>query len=91
MANHKSAEKRARQTLSKTIVNKSRKNTVRTFEKKLKSAIELSDKESAHQLFIQYASAIGKAVKKHIFHKNTASRKISRLSLAINKIEATEK
>lgn len=84
MANHKSADKRARQTIAKTAINKNVKSAVRTFEKKTLKALEEGNKKDAEALFKTYSSKIDRAAKNGVFHKNTASRKKSRLSLKIS-------
>lgn len=84
MANHKSAAKRARQTLVKNEINNRTRATVRTFEKRVRSAAAAGDKETALKSLVAYSSQVDKAAKKGLVHKNTASRKVSRLSLLIN-------
>lgn len=83
MATHKSAEKRARQTVKKTAVNKSRKNGVKTFEKSLAKAIETKDIKALPGLLKAYASQVTKAASKRVVSKNHASRKIGRFSAKI--------
>lgn len=80
MANHKSADKRARQTIRKTEVNTSAKSAIKTFEKKTLQAISEGKKEESEANFKIFASKIDRAAKKGIYHKNKASRKISRLA-----------
>lgn len=80
MANHKSAKKRAKQTLRKTAVNSGIKSTVRTFEKKVLSYISEGKIDEAKAFFRTYCSKIDRASKRGIYHANTASRKISRLA-----------
>jgi small subunit ribosomal protein S20 len=86
VANHKSADKRARQTKRKTEVNRRILTSFRTFEKKTLKSIEEGKKDDATSLFKIYASGIAKAAKKGIVHKNKAARKISRLSLRLSKL-----
>lgn len=80
MANHKSAAKRARQTKTRTEVNRNTRSTVRTFEKKLRSAIETKDKATAEAALVTFCSKIDKAAAKGVIHRNTAARKSSRLA-----------
>lgn len=80
MANHKSAAKRAKQTISKTAHNSRIKKTVRTFEKKLRKAIEAKETDQAQTLFREFSSKIAKAAEKGIMHRNMASRKIGQLA-----------
>ena len=84
MANHKSAAKRARQTIKKNALNTRTKAGVRTIEKKVRTAVSAGDKETALKALIAFSSRVDKAAKKGLFHKNTASRKVSRLSSLIN-------
>jgi small subunit ribosomal protein S20 len=84
MANHKSAEKRLRQTEKRTATNRSRMSRVRTFVKKVETAIASGDKASAQSAFQQAQPELHRAVTKGVMHKNTASRKLSRLALTIN-------
>ncbi len=84
MANHKSAAKRARQTVRKTEVNSRISKTVRTFEKKVRLAVANKDADLAQTNFRLFASRIDRAVKKGIFHPNKAARKISQLSKLVS-------
>ncbi|NDY72122.1 30S ribosomal protein S20 [Desulfobacter hydrogenophilus] len=77
MANHKSAKKRAKQNQVRRMRNKSAKTSLKTLEKKLRSAKEAG--ENTDELMKKTQSAIHKAAKKGIVHKKMASRKISRL------------
>ena len=83
MANHKSAKKRAKQSQVRRLRNRSVKTSLKTLEKKLRSAKE-SDAENKDELMRKTQSAIHKAAKKGIIHKKTASRKISRLYKFLN-------
>ena len=80
MANTPSAKKRIRNTLRKTDINKSRKSRIKTFVRKVEDAIESKDAKSAMESLKAAQPEIMRGVTKGIFHKNTASRKISRLS-----------
>ena len=86
MANTPSAKKRIRNTLRKTDINKSRRSRIKTFVKKVEDAIETKDAKSAMDSLKAAQPEIMRAVTKGIFHKNTASRKISRLSSRIKSI-----
>lgn len=86
MANHKSAKKRARQTLRRTLRNKQTKSKVKTFEKKVLAALMKKDKEEAQKRLVQFSSMIGKAAQKGIIHVKRASRRISRLSRQIHNL-----
>ena len=86
MANTPSAKKRIRTTLRKTDINKSRKSRIKTFVKKVEDAIESKDAKSAIDSLKAAQPEIMRGVTKGIFHKNTASRKISRLSSRVKAI-----
>ena len=86
MANTPSAKKRIRNTLRKTDINKSRRSRIKTFVKKVEDAIETKDVKSAMDSLKSAQPEIMRGVTKGIFHKNTASRKISRLSSRIKAI-----
>ncbi len=66
--------------------NKAIKSGVKTSIKKVHAAIAANDKEAANAALLHAISKIDKAASKGVYHKNTASRKISRLSLACNKL-----
>lgn len=86
MANIKSAKKRIKVIDTKTLRNKIIKSEVKTAIKKVISAIEAQDKALAEGQLLQAVSAIDKAAAKGIYHKKTASRKISRLTIMVNKL-----
>ena len=86
MANIKSAKKRILVNATKTARNKQIKSKVMTMIKKVDSAVAAGDKELAKTSLVDAVSEIDKACSKGVFHKNTASRKVSRLSKAINNI-----
>ena len=86
MANHASAKKRIRRNARMEIVNKVRKNRVRSFIKKVELAIEKADKSGAQKALLEAQPEMHKSVSKGVFKKNTISRKLSRLSLRIKKI-----
>jgi small subunit ribosomal protein S20 len=86
MANTPSAKKRIRTTLRKTDINKSRKSRIKTFIRKVEDAIESKDAKSAVDSLKAAQPEIMRGVTKGIFHKNTASRKISRLSSRVKAI-----
>ncbi len=86
MANIKSAKKRILVINSKTMRNKMIKSKVKTLVKKVRAAIEAGDKAAATAALKVATSEISKAASKGVFHKNTASRKVSRLAIAVNKM-----
>lgn len=86
MANIKSAKKRISVIEKKTLRNKMIKSKVKTCIKKVEAAIANNDKEAANSALRVASSEISKAASKGIYHKNTAARKIARLTKAVNKI-----
>ena len=86
MANIKSAKKRIKVTETKTLRNKAIKSGVKTAIKKVDAAVAAGDKELAQANLLNAISEIDKATTKGVYHKNTASRKVSRLTKAVNKI-----
>jgi small subunit ribosomal protein S20 len=84
MPHHKSAEKRLRQTETRTIVNRARLSRVRTFVKKVETAIETGDKAVAQTAFQHAQPELHRATTKGVMHKNTVARKLSRLAARIN-------
>ena len=86
MANHASAKKRIRRNARMEIINKVRKNRVRSFIKKVELAIDKADKEMAQKAFLEAQPEMHRSITKGVFKKNTISRKLSRLSSRIKKI-----
>ena len=83
MANSPQAKKRARQNLRRAAVNKSRRSRIRTFLRKVEEAISSGDKEAATAALRAAQPELMRGVSKGIFHKNTASRKMSRLAARV--------
>lgn len=91
MANHKSAAKRAKQTINKTARNRQYTSTVRTAVKKFYAALEEGkDSEALKELLQKTQSVIAKAAAKGVYHKNKAYRTIARLTKASIKPNARE-
>ena len=86
LANIKSAKKRILVIETKTLRNKSIKSKVKTCIKNVEVAVAKGDKEAAQAALTVAISEISKATSKGIFHKNTAARKVSRLTKAVNGI-----
>ena len=86
MANHPSAKKRIRQTIRRTAVNRTRVSRIRTYLKRVELAIQAGDKESADQAFRAAQPEVHRGITKGVLHKNTAARKLSRLSQRIKTI-----
>ena len=86
MANIKSAKKRILVNETKAARNKQIKSKVKTMIKKVDAAVAAGDKDLAKTSLVDAVTEIDKACSKGVYHKNTASRKVSRLSKAINNI-----
>ena len=86
MANSPQAKKRARQNERRAAVNKARRSRIRTFLRKVEEAIESGDKEASVAALKAAQPELMRGVNKGIFHKNTASRKMSRLASRVKAI-----
>ncbi len=86
MATHVSAAKRARQTKRRTAVNRMRTSRVKTFIGNVETAIKSGDKKAAQAALRQVQPELLRAAGKGLIHKNTAARKLSRLSARIKAI-----
>ena len=83
MANHLSSKQRIRRNARRAAFNAARTSRVHTFTKKLETALTSGDKAAATQAFRTAESEIMRAVSKGVLHKNTAARKVSRLSARV--------
>jgi small subunit ribosomal protein S20 len=86
MANHKSSEKRARQTRIKTERNRFYKTRIKNVTKNVLAAIETADKEKAVEAMKTANKYLHHCVSKNILRKETAARKVSRLQIKVNAI-----
>jgi small subunit ribosomal protein S20 len=86
MANHKSAEKRARQTERRTLVNQMRRSRMRTSVRHVEEAIRSGDKTAALKALRAAESELARGAGKGVAHRNTTSRKTSRLAMRVNKM-----
>jgi len=84
MPNHKSAEKRVRQSEKRRAINRSNRTKVRTYIKKLRTALASGQKQSIDQALPETISVIDKAVQKGVLHANAAARYKSRLTVRAN-------
>lgn len=89
MANNPSARKRIRQTAKRTVVNKSRISRIRTFVRKVESALTSGNAEAATAAMKAAEPEIRRGVTKGVLHGNTASRKISRLARRVKALNAS--
>jgi small subunit ribosomal protein S20 len=83
MANTRTAQQNIRLNLRRAEINRDRRGRIRTFIKKVEAAIQEGNQEKARDAFKQAQPEIHRGVNKGILHKNTAGRKISRLSAHI--------
>lgn len=86
MANTPQAKKRARQNEKRFQINKARRSRIRTFLRGVEEAIASGDKESATAALRGAQPELMRGVTKGVFHKNTASRKMSRLAARVKAI-----
>ncbi len=88
MANHKSAKKRIIRNAKRAEINGARIGRIRTFIKKVEAAITAGDKAAADQALRDAQPEIMRGVSRGVLHKNTASRKMSRLSARVKALAA---
>jgi small subunit ribosomal protein S20 len=88
MANIASAKKRIRRTARQTEVNRQRRGRVRSFIKQVEAAVESGDKEAAVSALRAAQPEIMRGAGKGIMHKNTASRKVSRLTRRVKALSS---
>lgn len=88
MAQHKSAKKRIVRNEKRRVINHARISRIRTFVKKVENAIAAGDKELANQALKMAQPELHRGVSKGVIVKNTAARKISRLSKNIKALSA---
>ena len=84
MPNHKSAEKRVRQNEKRRAINRGHRTKVRTYIKKLRTALDSGKSDEIQQVLPDAISVIDKSVQKGVMHKNAAARYKSRLTLKAN-------
>jgi small subunit ribosomal protein S20 len=84
MANHKSAEKRARQSERRNEANRRNRSRLRTEIKKLRAAVDAGEREQARSLLASTVSLIDKSIQKGVIHRNAAGRYKSRLTTSVN-------
>jgi small subunit ribosomal protein S20 len=88
VANHKSARKRARQTLRRRDHNRHRRSGVRTAVKRLRAALAEGDAEGATGALRQAESLLRRAASKGMIPRKRASRQVSRLARATNQVQS---
>lgn len=86
MPNHKSAEKRVRQSEKRRVINRGNRSKVRTYIKKLRTALDSGKNEDVQNALPEVMSVIDKAVQKGVMHRNAAARYKSRLTVRANQV-----
>jgi small subunit ribosomal protein S20 len=85
MPNHKSAEKRVRQSEKRRVINRGHRSKVRTYIKKLRTALDSGNDQDVQTVLPEVISVIDKSVQKGVLHKNAAARYKSRLTVRANR------
>jgi small subunit ribosomal protein S20 len=88
MAHHKSAEKRIRQTETRTAQNRARSSRIKTEVKKVEQALTTGNKTAAEAALRDAQPELQRGVSKGLLHRNTVARKISRLSKRVKALAA---
>jgi small subunit ribosomal protein S20 len=88
MANNPGAKKAIRKIARRTEVNTARRSRVRTFVRKFEEALASGDLAAAKSAFVVAQSELMRGVGKGVMHKNTGSRKVSRLAAQLKKLQA---
>ena len=88
MANTVQSKKRARQSETRYAFNKARRSRIRTFLRKVEEAIASGDQAAAAEAFKNAQPELARGVSKGVLHKNTVSRKLSRLASRVKAVAA---
>ncbi|MET3660576.1 30S ribosomal protein S20 [Aquamicrobium ahrensii] len=88
MANTPSAKKATRKIARRTAINKNRRSRIRTFVRKVEEALAAGDKAAAETAFQTAQPELMRAATRGVLHKNTASRKVSRLAQRLKALSA---
>ncbi len=88
MANHKSAKKRIRRNAKRAVINRARMSRIRTFVKKVEIAIASGNATEAREALRSAQPELQRGVTRGVIHRNTASRKISRLAARVKALAA---
>ena len=86
MANHVSSLKRARQTITKTAINRANKSKLRGALRLMREALAAGDKKTLADVYRSTVSVLDKSVQKGVLHKNTASRYKARLNARVKAV-----
>jgi small subunit ribosomal protein S20 len=88
MANHKSAKKRIIRNANRALINGARVSRIRTFVKRVDAAIAAGDADAAREALRAAQPELQRGVSRGVLHKNTVSRKISRLAARVKALAA---
>lgn len=88
MANTSSAKKATRKIARRTAINKNRRSRVRTYVRKVEEALASGDQAAAQAAFLAAQPELMRAASKGVMHRNTASRKVSRLASRVKSLQA---
>ncbi|MFC3057536.1 30S ribosomal protein S20 [Paenirhodobacter populi] len=88
MANTSQSKKRARQNETRNEINRARRSRIRTFVRKVEEAIAAGNAEAAKTALLAAEPELARGVTKGVLHKNTVSRKVSRLSARVKALSA---
>jgi small subunit ribosomal protein S20 len=88
MANNPGAKKAIRKIARRTEVNKARRSRMRTYVRKFEEALASGDAAAAKTAFVDAQSELMRAVSRGVLHRNTGSRKVSRLAAQLKKLAA---
>lgn len=88
MANTPQSKKRARQNETRNEINRARRSRIRTYVRKVEEAIASGNAETAKAALLAAEPELARGVTKGVLHKNTVSRKISRLSARVKALSA---
>jgi len=86
MAHHKSAQTRIRRNQRRYAINHARKSRIRTFVKKVETALAKGDKTAAQSALRDAEPELARGVTKGVLHRNAAARKVSRLTRRVQSL-----
>lgn len=87
MANTQQSKKRVRRNARREEINRSRRSRIRTFVKKVETAVEAGDAKAAHSAFREAEPEVMTGAAKGVLHKNTAARTVARLAKKVHSLE----
>jgi len=87
MANTQQSKKRVRRNLRREEINRSRRSRIRTFVKKVETAVDAGDSDAAQSAFRQAEPEVMRGAAKGVLHRNTAARTVARLAKRVRSLE----